>query len=129
MTTIVLDSSALLALILGERRAGKVAAVVNGAWMSSVNFAEVVGYFAKRGADDADIRRYLGSFPLAVASFDPESAYLAGLLRPLGEKVGLSLGDRACRSLARSRNARAMTADRAGVSIAAAYGVWVEMIR
>ena len=56
-------------------------------------------------------------------------AHRVGILRPLGEKAGLSLGDRACLALARIRKSRAMTADRVWLAIRLVYGVTIEMIR
>ena len=129
MTAIVFDSSALLALLLQEPGADRVEANLHDACMSSVNFAEVVGYLAKRGATEDEIRNVLGNFSLAIAPFEPNDAYRVGLLWPLAEKAGLSLGDRACLSLARFRNIPAMTADRAWVSVAQDYGVTIHLIR
>lgn len=126
---IVFDSSALLALLLQEPGADRVAANLDGACMSSVNFAEVVGYLARRGSTEEKIRNVLGGFSFAIAPFEANDAYRVGLLRPLTEKAGLSLGDRACLSLARLRGAPAMTADRAWVFVAQASGVSIQLIR
>jgi ribonuclease VapC len=129
MSGVVLDSSAILALLLGEPGADKVAARIHEATVSCVNLAEVVGYYAKFGASEDQIRALLRSLPLSTAPFDEADAYRAGLLRPLGERAGLSLGDRACLSLAWFRRAPAMTADRAWLPIGQIFGVAIEMIR
>ncbi len=44
MSSVVLDASALLALLLGEPGADKVKAALDGAIMSTVNAAEVVSH-------------------------------------------------------------------------------------
>jgi PIN domain nuclease of toxin-antitoxin system len=95
MSDAVLDSSAVLAFILDEPGGDKVAKEINGALVSSVNLAEVVGHFAKFGMSEAQIRDLLRTLPVVVVPFDETGAFETGLLRPLGEKVGLSLGDRA----------------------------------
>jgi|GEM_PF-6628378 len=58
MSVVVLDAdaSALLALLRNERGATKVAEHLDGVLMSSVNLEEVVGHYAKLGADRADIQ-------------------------------------------------------------------------
>lgn len=129
MSGVVLDASALLALLLDEPGASLVAETLDEAAMSSVNLAEVIGYYAKQGVDATDIRVMLTGLPIAIVAFDQDLAYEVGLMRPLGEKVGLSLGDRACLALARQRGAPAQTADRAWKAIAEEYGVAVEFIR
>ena len=129
MSDAVLDSSAVLAFIFDEPGGDKGAKKINGALISSVNLAEVVGHFAKFGKSEAQIRDHLRNLPLVVVPFDETGAFETGLLRPLGEKAGLSLGDRACLSLARLRRVRALTADRAWLGIGPAYGVEIEMIR
>jgi ribonuclease VapC len=47
--TVVLDASALIAMIKGEKGSAKVAAVIAGARVSSVNHAEVVTHFIHAG--------------------------------------------------------------------------------
>ena len=129
MNGVVLDSSALLALLLEEPGARRVEEALNGAIMSSVNLAEVVGYYAKLDVAEIDIRNLLRSLPVILKPFDVDLAYDAGLMRPMGEKAGLSLGDRACLALARKLGARVLTSDRAWKKVLADCGVTVEFIR
>jgi PIN domain nuclease of toxin-antitoxin system len=129
MTEVVLDASALLALLLAERGAERVRAVLAGGAMSTVNFSEVVGHYARNGVEEAQVRRVLDPLPLEQIPFDSALAYAAGLLLPATKPAGLSFGDRACLALARQRGCRAMTADRIWTGIAAAVGVEVELIR
>lgn len=126
----VLDSSALLAFLLSEPGGTRVATRLRaGTAMSSVNFSETVGYFARRGRKELDIRRILASAPVDVIVFDEALAYETGLMLPLTRSAGLSLGDRACLGLARRLGLTAVTADRQWQLVAAATGVNVDFIR
>lgn len=83
----------------------------------------------KPGSPVHDIRAMFAALPITIYPFDPGLAYAAGLLRPLGETAGLSLGDRACLALSKQEGMKCLTADRPWLKIAAAYGVDVELIR
>jgi ribonuclease VapC len=125
----VLDASALLALLFEEPGADRVRAVIADAAMSTVNLAEVVGYLARKGTTEADIRSMTADIRVALVSFDEELAYTTGLYLPATRTAGLSLGDRACLALADRLAVRAQTTDRSWSRIAAAVGVEVEVIR
>ena len=77
MTTFVLDASALLALLLDEPGADDVKAVLVDAAMSAVNLAEVVSYFARLGAADADIRALLQPLPITIVPADDTPGHAA----------------------------------------------------
>jgi len=127
--TAVLDASAVLALLLGEAGATKVASVLSEAQISAVNYAEVFTHYAKLGVSQADIEDLVGSLSIAIVPFDGELAKVAGMLRPLTIEAGLSLGDRCCLALAKSATLPAWTADRQWKYVAAAIGVKVVLIR
>ena len=127
--TLVLDASALLAALLDEPGRERVDAVISGAIMSTVNLAEVVGHFARLGADRSAIDLLLGGLPLTFVEPDTELAVEAGLMRSVGETAGLSLGDRFCLAQAKRSESVAVTADRAWQGVAAKLGVTVELIR
>ena len=129
MSVIVLDASALLALLLDEPGATKVAEHLDGALMSSVNLAEVVGHYARLGADRTDIQAMLSPLPIEIVPVDAGVAFEAGMMRVIGEAAGLSLGDRICLSLAKGRQARSLTADRAWKEVAKELGVEVDLVR
>jgi ribonuclease VapC len=129
MTTAVIDASAILALLLGEPGAQKVAAVLADSVVTTISLSEVVGYYARSGADEAGIRTMLNALPCERAPFDEELAYTTGMLLPLTRSAGLSLGDRACLALAKRLGLPAMTADRPWRDIAGAVGVTVDLIR
>jgi ribonuclease VapC len=113
----VLDASALLAYLRDEPGAEVVSeAIAGGAAVSAVNLAEVLSRVADRGRDPAALvvrmteRGLLGG-AIAVESFTTADAVETARLRPLTRKAGLSLGDRACLTLARRLEAPALTAD------------------
>jgi ribonuclease VapC len=125
----VLDASALLALLLDEPGADNVKAVLADAAMSAINLAEVVSYFAKLGATDADINALLQPLPIKIIPADAEMSYAAGMMRRATLSAGLSLGDRYCLSCAARLAGTAITADRSWAQIADDVGVDVRLIR
>ena len=129
MSVVVLDASALLALLLDEPGATTVAEHLDGALMSSVNLAEVVGHYARLGADRADIQAMLSPLPIEIVPVDAGVAFEAGMMRLIGEVAGLSLGDRICLSLAKMRQARSLTANKAWKVVADELEVDVELVR
>jgi PIN domain nuclease of toxin-antitoxin system len=129
MIEVVLDASALLALLLGERGGDEVGTDLAVSAMTTVNLGEVVGHFARNGATEADIRLVLDPLPIERIPFDEDLAFAAGLLLPATRKTGLSFGDRACLALAARLGVRALTADRSWLSVAKAVAVEVRAIR
>jgi len=127
VSRVVLDASALLALLNQEAGAEQVAAVFPAAVISAVNVAEVVTRLAVAGMPKAAICETLDLLALEVIPFDAEQGVEVGLLAPVTRSTGLSLGDRACLVLARRLGAAAVTADQAWVSTD--VGVAVKLIR
>ena len=110
---IVLDASALIAVLRDEPGAAAVEAVLDDAAVSAVNLSEVQAMLVERGTPSATAWSWLVDLDLEVVDFDAAQAKLAGDLRPLTRTHSLSLGDRACLALAQALGAPAMTADRA----------------
>lgn len=129
MTGVVLDASALVALLRLEPGWEKVEAMLDGAVISTVNLAEVVGFLARKGATEETIRAVLARVAIEREGFDDELALHAGLLEPLTRVAGLSLGDRACLALADRLGLPAITTDRAWAGVAESVGVLVQVIR
>lgn len=129
MTSVVLDASALLALLLEEKGAELVQSLLPDAAMTTVNLAEVVGHLARNGAATEDIHAILDLLPIELVPLDEDLAYRAGLLTPITKAAGLSFGDRSCLALAQRTGLRAITADRQWKAVASAAGVEVELIR
>ena len=125
----VLDASALLAGLNGEPGADRVAAALDSAVVSAVNFAEVVGGLARGGNSPERVRSVLLALACTVVPADEEMAIDAGLMRALTDRAGLSLGDRFCLALCRRLRAPVLTTDRQWALIADDVGVKVEVIR
>jgi len=115
--TAVFDSSAVLAIALGEDGADVAARALDGAVISAVNAAEVVTRYIDLGLSPDEAQRRFEDFGLAVRPLDEVLAMRAGSLRETTREHGLSLGDRACLSLALRENAPVLTADRAWASL------------
>jgi ribonuclease VapC len=113
MITVVLDASALLALLLGEQGEDEVGTGLAASAMTTVNLGEVVGHFARNSTTEADIRLVLDPLPIERIRFDEDLAFAAGLL-PATRRAGLSFGDRVCLALAVRLGVQALTADRSG---------------
>ena len=110
--SVVLDASAVLALVNSEPGAGVVGEVASEAVVSAVNLSEVVAKLAEGGMPEEAISELLEELNLEVIPFDAEHAYRAGLLRPLTRAAGLSLGDRACMALGLRLGSAVLTTDR-----------------
>ena len=124
---VVLDASALLALLGQETGAEEVSEALPHAVVGAVNLSEVVGKLAERGMPEAAIRSALDGLALAVHPFDAELAYATGMLRATTASLGLSLGDRACLALGRMLSLPILTADRSWKKLA--IGVKIQVIR
>jgi ribonuclease VapC len=124
---VVLDASALLAVLRAEPGAERVEPRLEGAGIGAVNLSEVVAKLDEDGVPEAEIRRAVGRLELDVHAFDAAQAYAAGVLRRTTRALGLSFGDRACLALAQRLGALALTADRSWSRLQ--IGVAVEVIR
>lgn len=129
MTTAILDASAVLALLKGERGGTKVAGVVADAAIGAINFAEVVSHFVRLDVPADEIGTMLRALPFTVVSADTDLAWEAGRLRAATADIGLSLGDRFCLALAKREKLPAWTADKAWKTVADAVGVEITLIR
>lgn len=129
MTSTVLDASALLALLRGEPGGQLVRSFLADAVMSTLNWAEVIGYYSRNGSSDTDIHALLDPLPIDRVPFDESTAYIAGMMLLLTRSAGLSLGDRACLALAASRGIKVVTADRAWKALGSRLAIDVEVIR
>ena len=107
MSSGVVDSSSVLAVVHNEPGADEVASVVAaGALISSVNFSEVVAKLADQGILEGEIRERLARLVLQIIDFDSDQALRAGMLRPVTRAAGLSLGDLARLSRPGARDVR-----------------------
>ncbi len=110
--SLVLDASAILAFLHDEPGAEQVTAVLDGALVSAVNWAEVLQKALQRGAD---VHGMAAEFRKVGVTFEPFSTVQAEIAARLWGKtrhLGLSLADRACLALALDRKLPVITADR-----------------
>jgi PIN domain nuclease of toxin-antitoxin system len=123
----VLDSSAILAILLRERVSARVHDVLDGAVMTAVNIAEVLTKLVE--ADAAMLPEAEALFALfdRIEPFTETHARRAAGLRPRTKEFGLSLGDRACLALALELGAEVYTADQAWAQVE--VGCVVHLIR
>ncbi len=110
---IVLDSSALLALLFKEEGASVVAGYLPNAIIGSVNLSETIAKLLEAGVPPGTASQIIGKMELDTRNFDAADAFLAAMMRPATKSHGLSLGDRACLALAQKLDAKVLTADRA----------------
>lgn len=129
MSAVILDASALLALLRGEAGGKKVEGVLGDARMSVVNMAEVASHYSKLGMPDDMVTAMLRPLPIKLIDADAGLCWEAGRLRGLTVEAGLSLGDRFCLALAKREKLPVWTADRKWRDIADAAGAKVVAIR
>jgi ribonuclease VapC len=127
MPSVVLDASAVLALLANERGADLVQRALGSALMSAVNLAEVLTKLGERGVPQAEQRTIRTSLGLDIRRFDEASAWTAAQLRNATKKYGLSMGDRACLALALDEGLPVLTADRAWLTLD--LGVQIRALR
>jgi PIN domain nuclease of toxin-antitoxin system len=127
VSEVVLDASALLALMRNETGHEAVAAALPMSRISAVNLAEVLAKAFDYGIPVEESSRAVEALPVAVTPFTPEDAHLASSLRPATRPRGLSLGDRCCLALGLKTGLPVLTAERewAGLDV----GVTVRVIR
>ncbi len=117
MSAIVFDSSVLIAILHQEPGSEVGEQSLNEALISTVNLAEVATYLVRNSVPPETINEALAVFPIEVVPFDREQGLIAGCLYPACKSLGLSLGDRACLALAKSKSLPVLTADKAWLEL------------
>lgn len=112
MSNVVLDTSAIVAVIKDELGADHVRPVATGAVVSAVILAELASLLTREGAPPDVVTDAIGDFRFLIEPFDHARALAAGLLIARTGHRGLSLGDRASLALAIELGLPVMTADR-----------------
>jgi ribonuclease VapC len=121
----VLDASAILALLNNEAGADQVQFVLENStcFMSVVNWAEVARKLVSKGQAIAPVAESLQAVGLEFKNFDYDLAVASTQI----SAPPLSLGDRACFSLAATLGVIALSADKIWLNFDT--GVTVELIR
>ena len=130
MNRIVLDASALLAILQGEPGSevfSKQFDLLERATMSAVNIAEAYSKLVVLGIDPVDAWESVTAPIPEIAAFDTDQAKITGRLVSRTRALGLSLGDRACLSLGIALKAPVYTADKAWKDLK--VGVAIHVIR
>ena len=128
MNEVVLDASAILAILFQERGGEKLAAeILNDAVISTVNLAEVQSKLIKKGYLPEEAWEDALSLVNSAEPFTNEQARIAGDLITTTEKYGLSLGDRSCLALAIALKAPVYTTEQSWRNLK--LGVPIHVIR
>lgn len=129
---VVLDASAILALLKGEDGAETVERKLNEGTptadgftglMSTVNLVEVRQYVSEAKAAPLEAE----DSPIAIVPFTISQAHVAASLREPTRALGLSLADRACLALGLETDLTVVTAEREWLTLG--LRITVEHIR
>ncbi|MBI5442592.1 MAG: type II toxin-antitoxin system VapC family toxin [Deltaproteobacteria bacterium] len=109
---LILDASAVLAVLQQEAGAEVVEACMARAGICAVNLSEVAGKLIDIGMPEPEAQDVVEALGLTVIPFDSVLAWQAALLRPTVRRFGLSLGDRACLATGIALNRPVVGADK-----------------
>ena len=128
MNEVVLDASAILAIVFQERGAEKLTAeILKDAVIGTVNLAEVQSKLIKKGYRPEEAWEDALSLVNSAEPYTSGQARIAGDLITTTEKYGLSLGDRSCLALAIALKAPVYTTEQAWRNLK--LGVPIHVIR
>ncbi|MGO9484948.1 MAG: type II toxin-antitoxin system VapC family toxin [Rhodomicrobium sp.] len=124
---IVLDASALLALVQREPGGSKVHAVLRTSVVSAVNFTEVSNkLYDKMGVAQGSLTAaQLASLIKEIAPYTFGETHAASVIHATNRHLGISLGDCICLALGRKLGADVWTCDRKWAQLDASYRVTV----
>jgi ribonuclease VapC len=112
VSSVVLDASALLAILHREAGHEKAKRRLAGAAISAVNYSETLKKLVEAGCDLRTAQFHLENFALTVVPFDRAQAGITAELWTAGRKLGLSFADRACLALGMLLKADVITGDK-----------------
>jgi ribonuclease VapC len=113
MIEYILDSTALIALVGLETGSQRVGELLETSAVSAVNLAETANKLLEKGFSAAEVRVSLAKLKLKIEDWSEDMAYRSAEFSRFNRSHGLSLGDRACLTLAKQLHATAVTSDRA----------------
>lgn len=123
----VIDASALLVYLNGEKGSSFVEELIDSSMISAVNLSEVIGKLKDKKVPEKDVDLILKLLPCEVVDFSKEQALIAGMIKSKTTSLGLSLGDRACLALAIQKKVSVLTADKAWKKVN--LGIKVVLVR
>ena len=128
MNEVVLDASAILAIIFQERGNERLTdEIMYSAVASTVNLAEVQSKLLQKGFDPDEAWEDIQSLVPAAVPFTNEQAKIAGTLIAKTKRFGLSVGDRSCLALAITLKAPVYTAEQVWTNLK--VGIPIHVIR
>lgn len=109
--SVILDASAMIALIFDERGAERVLPHARGSKILAINFSEVVARVI--AIDGATQRAEVAAdrLEIEIVPFTREHARLTAEMQPRTKSIGASLADRACLAFAAASGEPVLTAD------------------
>ena len=128
MSDVVLDASAVLAMLRGEPGGDTVADHIGREAIAAVNLQEVAKEMLREGAAIEAIRSVFDELGLDVHPYDREAAYAAASLYEQTRQHGRGLGDRSCMALGLQLAIPVLTADRVWTKIEV-KGLAVQQLR
>ncbi len=115
MSSLVLDSSALLALLFAEEGAQAADAAMRrsrSVLLSAVSYSETLAKALDRNVPFEAARDAIHALQFSLVPFDVPHSLTAASFRPSTRTLGFSFADRACLATAALAKAVALTADR-----------------
>lgn len=109
---VLLDASAIIALIKKEKGFQLVDDILAHSSISSVNFSELISSLSREGISSEDIDLMTENIIPEIIPFDHSLSIIAGKLVAITKSEGLSLGDRACIATALQLDLPVYTADK-----------------
>ena len=129
MNGVVLDASAVVAVLIRERGWQAVQSVILDSKMAANNRGEVAQRLLKEGWNRFQIEDAIGALQIEIIPVDGPLALDAAEIREIARAKGLSQADYLCLALAKRMGVVAMTADQKWLEIAGAVGVEVRVVR
>jgi PIN domain nuclease of toxin-antitoxin system len=111
VSSVVLDASALLAVLRKEKGAAVVERHLEGAVISAVNYSEVLKKTVEAGGMIEAASAFIEGLQLTIVPFGQPQAEVAANLFPKTRNKGLSFADRACLGLALELSLTALTTE------------------
>jgi ribonuclease VapC len=125
--TVILDASAMLALLQNEPGADTVLQLAKGSRLLSVNFCEVMQRIQAKGGIATLAEQAIDRLEIAVVPFDRPLARTAADLRERTKFMGASLADRGCLAFGLATGMPILSADQAWLKLD--LGIDIRMIR
>jgi len=112
VTSVVLDASAVIALLRSEPGCDIVQGAIADAIITAVNYSEVLKKTIERGGTGEAAASFVSGLSIAIIPFDETLAAMSAGLYLQTKEHGLSLADRACLALGIQRNCKVLTSER-----------------